>query len=96
MVIDDKADVYIGNEFVATELIASRRLQGVALLRPSDLPPERLLFGIPNSKQPLAEALDLALAATSQAQRDARAQRWLSPPHWSASAQLALSQAEKR
>ncbi|MBN7828628.1 transporter substrate-binding domain-containing protein [Stenotrophomonas maltophilia] len=96
MVIDDKADVYIGNAFVATELIASRRLQGVALLRPSDLPPERLHFGIPNSKQPLAEALDLALAATSQAQRDALAQRWLSPPHWSASAQLALSQAEKR
>ncbi|TGQ59201.1 histidine kinase, partial [Mesorhizobium sp. M1C.F.Ca.ET.212.01.1.1] len=92
MVIDDKADVYIGNAFVATELIASRRLQGVALLRPSDLPPERLHFGIPNSKQPLAEALDLALAATSQAQRDALAQRWLSPPHWSASAQLALSQ----
>lgn len=96
MVRDDKADVYIGNAFVATELIASRRLQGVALLRPSDLPPERLHFGIPNSKQPLAEALDLALAATSQAQRDALAQRWLSPPHWSASAQLALSQAEKR
>lgn len=96
MVIDDKADVYIGNAFVATELIASRRLQGVALLRPSDLPPERLHFGIANSKQPLAEALDLALAATSQAQRDALVQRWLSPPHWSASAQLALSQAEKR
>ncbi len=96
MVRDDKADVYIGNAFVATELIASRRLQGVALLRPSDLPPERLHFGIPNSKQPLAEALDLALAATSQAQRDALAQRWLPPPHWSASAQLALSQAEKR
>lgn len=96
MVRDDKADVYIGNAFVATELIASRRLQGVALLRPSDLPPERLHFGIPNSKQPLAEALDLALAATSQAQRDALAQRWLPPPYWSASAQLALSQAEKR
>jgi two-component system sensor histidine kinase EvgS len=43
------------------------------LLRPSDLPPERLHFGIPSSKQPLAEALDLALAATSQAQRDALA-----------------------
>ncbi len=53
-------------------------------------------FGVPNSKQPLAEALDLALAATSQAQRDALAQRWLPLPQWSASAQLALSQAEKR
>ena len=96
MVRDDKADVYIGNAYVATELIATRRLQGVVLLRPSDLPPERMHFGIPNGKQPLAEALDLALAATSQAQRDALAQRWLPPLHWSASAQLALSQAEKR
>ncbi|KOF00971.1 MULTISPECIES: ATP-binding protein [Stenotrophomonas] len=96
MVRDDKADVYIGNAYVATELIAREDLQGVVLLRPSDLPPERLHFGIPNSKQPLAEALDLALAATSQAQRDALVQRWLPPPRWSASAQLALSQAEKR
>lgn len=96
MVRDDKADVFIGNAYVATELIASARLQGVVLLRPSDLPPERLHFGVPNSKQPLSEALDLALAATSQAQRDALAQRWLPPPKWSASAQLALSQAEKR
>ena len=55
MVRDDKADVYIGNAFVATELIASRRLQAgaVAAKRPA---PERLHFGIPNSKQPLAEA----------------------------------------
>ncbi len=96
MVRDDKADVYIGNAYVATELIASQRLQGVVLLRPSDLPPEQLHFGIPNSKQPLAEALDLALAATSQAQRDALVQRWLPLPQWSASARLALSQAEKR
>ena len=96
MVRDDKADVYIGNAYVATELIAREDLQGVVLLRPSDLPPERLHFGVPNSKQPLAEALDLALAATSQAQRDALVQRWLPPPQWSASAQLALSQAEKR
>lgn len=96
MVRDDKADVYIGNTYVATELIAVHHLQGVVLLRPSDLPPERLHFGVPTSKQPLAEALDLALAATSQAQRDALARRWLPPPQWSASAQMALSQAEKR
>ncbi|ALA80767.1 transporter substrate-binding domain-containing protein [Stenotrophomonas maltophilia] len=96
MVRDDKADVYIGNAYVATELIAVHHLQGVVLLRPSDLPPERLHFGIPSSKQPLAEALDLALASTSQAQRDALARRWLPPPQWSASAQMALSQAEKR
>jgi two-component system sensor histidine kinase EvgS len=93
MVRDDKADVYIGNAFVATELIAPAPAGWRAAAQRS---PERLHFGIPNSKQPLAEALDLALAATSQAQRDALAQRWLPPPQWSASAQLALSQAEKR
>ncbi|HDS0948769.1 TPA: transporter substrate-binding domain-containing protein [Stenotrophomonas maltophilia] len=96
MVNDDKADIFIGNAYVATELIARDKLPHVSLLRPSDLAPERLHFGIPNGKQPLAEALDLALAATSQAQRDALEQRWLPVPQWSASAQLALSQAEKR
>ncbi|MEG0184997.1 MAG: transporter substrate-binding domain-containing protein [Stenotrophomonas sp.] len=96
MVRDDKADIFIGNAYVATELIAREHLDGVVLLRPSDLAPEQLHFGVPNSKQLLSEALDLALAATSQAQRDALVQRWLPPPRWSASAQLALSQAEKR
>ncbi|WP_312252652.1 transporter substrate-binding domain-containing protein [Stenotrophomonas sp.] len=96
MVRDDKADVFIGNAYVATELIAQEKLQGVVLLRPSDLPPERLHFGVPNGKQPLAEALDLALAASSASQQEALVQRWLPPLQWSASAQLALSQAEKR
>ena len=96
MVRDDKADVFIGNAYVATELIAMEQLKGVVLLRPSDLPPERLHFGVTNSKQPLAEALDTALAASSPSQQDALMQRWLPPLQWSASAQLALSQAEKR
>ncbi|WP_079224775.1 ATP-binding protein [Stenotrophomonas maltophilia] len=95
MVKDDKADVFIGNAYVATALIARSSLQGVVLLRPSDLPPERLHFAVPAVKQPLADALDVALAGTSQAQRDAFARHWLPTPQWSASAQLALSQAEK-
>ena len=52
MVIDDKADVYIGNAFVATELIASRRLQGVALLRPSDLPLSGCTSAFPTASNP--------------------------------------------
>ncbi len=96
MVRDDKADVFIGNAYVATELIARQKIQGVTLLRPSDLPPERLHFGVPNSRQPLAEALDVALAASSQAQRDALAKHWLPSLQWSASARLALSQTEKQ
>ncbi|HAL24131.1 MAG TPA: hypothetical protein DCP40_15630, partial [Stenotrophomonas sp.] len=87
MVRDDKADVFIGNAYVATELIAQEKLKGVVLLRPSDLPPERLHFGVPNGKQPLAEALDLALAASSASQQEALVQRWLPPLQWSASAQ---------
>jgi len=39
MVGKGEADVYIGNAYVATTLIAEQRLTDVALLRPSDLPP---------------------------------------------------------
>ena len=96
MVKDDKADVFIGNAYVATELIALQKIDGVVMLRPSDLPPERLHFGVSHGAHPLAEALDVALAGTSPSQRDALMQHWLPPLKWSTSAQLALSQAEKR
>lgn len=96
MVKDDKADVFIGNAYVATELIAMRQIDGITLLRPSDLPPERLHFGVAHGSERLAEALDVALAGTTPSQRDALLQHWLPPLQWSATAQLALSQAEKQ
>ena len=96
MVARGQADVYIGNAQVANAMIEQHALQQVALLRPSDLPPERLHFGVPNAKQPLAEALDSALVALTPAQRDAVAQRWLRPLHWSTQSRLILGNAEKR
>lgn len=96
MVGKGEADVYIGNAYVATALIAERRLTDVALLRPSDLAPERLHFGVPNAKQPLAEALDMGLAVLAEPERERLRRRWLQTPAWSLQSQLILGNAEKR
>jgi two-component system sensor histidine kinase EvgS len=96
MVAEDKADIYIGNAHVASTLIRQERMNGIALLRPSDLPPERLHFGVPNARQPLAEALDSALSTLTTAQREAVYKRWLPPLQWSAQSRLILSEAERR
>lgn len=96
MVGKGEADVYIGNAYVVTTLIAERRLTDVVLLRPSDLPPERLHFGVPNAKQPLAEALDMGLAALTESERERLQRRWLQTPEWSVQSQMILGNAEKR
>jgi two-component system sensor histidine kinase EvgS len=96
MVGKGEADVYIGNVYVATTLIAEQRLTDVALLRPSDLPPERLHFGVPNAKQPLAEALDAGLGALAGTERERLQWRWLKTPEWSVQSQMILGNAEKR
>lgn len=96
MVGRDEADVYIGNAYVASTLIGAKALQRVSLQRPSDLPQERLHFGVTNASQPLAEALDGALARLTSAEREAIADRWLQPLQWSRRSQLILGNAEKR
>lgn len=96
MVGSGEADVYIGNAYVATTLIAERRLTDVSLLRPSDLPPERLHFGVPNAKQPLAEALDMGLATLAEPERERLERRWLPTPRWSVQSQVILGNAERR
>lgn len=96
MVAQGRADVYIGNAHVANTLIRQEALDGIALLRPSDLPPERLHFGVPNAHQPLAEALDSALSTITAAQREALYKRWLPPLQWSAQSRLVLGDAERR
>ncbi len=96
MVGSGEADVYIGNAYVATTLIAERRLTDVSLPRPSDLPPERLHFGVPNAKQPLAEALDMGLAALAETERERLERRWLPTPRWSVQSQVILGNAERR
>lgn len=90
MVAQGQADVYIGNAHVANAIIRDRKLEGITLLRPSDLAPERLHFGVPNARQPLAEALDAALTRLPASQREAIEKRWLTPLQWSAQSRLVL------
>lgn len=96
MIGRNEADVYIGNAYVANMLIDQHAMRQVTLLRPSDLPPERLHFGVPNAKQPLAEALDGALSEVTRGEHDALAQRWLHPLQWSTRSRLILGNAEKQ
>lgn len=96
MVTRGAADVYIGNAYVAAAVIEQEHLTDISVLRPSDLPPERLHFGVPHAKQPLAEALDTALASLGQAERDTIARRWLRTPQWSTQSRLILGNAERR
>ncbi|MEG0185410.1 MAG: transporter substrate-binding domain-containing protein, partial [Stenotrophomonas sp.] len=87
---------YIGNAHAASAMIAQHGLTKVRLLRPSDLPQDRLHFGVPNAKQPLAEALDGALARMTPAEHAAIAARWLRPLQWSPQSQLVLGEAERK
>lgn len=96
MVADARADVFIGNAYVASRLIEEGRLSNVELLRPSDLPLETLHFGVPLAKAALVEALDQALADQPTRQRAELASRWLRVPVWSDPARQALGQAERR
>ena len=92
----NEADVYIGNAFVASQLIRTHQLTGLQLLRPSDLPEEALRFGVVPSRPQLLERLDSALAALPAVTRTRIEHRWLQPPVWSAPARRALDQAEQR
>ncbi|WP_434030578.1 ATP-binding protein [[Pseudomonas] boreopolis] len=94
MVADGRADVFLGNAYVAQQLIGEHGLERLSLLRPSALAPESLHFGVPNAKQPLAEALDAALAELDAEQRRRIEARWLEPLRWTDRRQLALAPAE--
>lgn len=94
MVDSGQADAHLGNAYVASALLASQGLTRIGLVRQSDLPLNTLHFAVPNAKQPLAEALDAALASLPDAQHRAIRGRWLQPLHWAGSAQLPISDAE--
>lgn len=95
MVSDGQADVYVGNAYVASALIAEAEIARVGLLRQTDLPLDSLHFGVPNAKQPLAEALDAALAAIPEANDHAIRNRWLAPLHWQGSGTMVFTADEQ-
>ena len=94
MVASGQADAYLGNAYVASTLLASQGMTRISLVRQSNLPLTTLHFGVPNAKQPLAEALDIALASMPEAQHRAIRSTWLQPLHWASGSQLAASDAE--
>jgi two-component system, NarL family, sensor histidine kinase EvgS len=96
LIAKGQADVYIGNAYVAQQLLTEQGKTRLALVRPSDLPPESLHFGVPNAKQALAEAMDLALATISAQERRRLEARWLPPLRWASRSELTVSAAESR
>lgn len=96
MVSDGHADVYLGNAYVATALIAETGIPRIGLLRPSDMPLDSLHFGVPNAKQTLAEVLDLALTSIPEARSHAIRAQWLPPLNWLGSGKLALTASERQ
>lgn len=95
MVSDGRADVHFGNAYVASALIAEGGLTRIGLQRQGELPPDKLHFGVPNARQPLAEALDIALQSIPEARSRAIQAQWLQPLQWSGSGKLALTASER-
>ena len=96
MVAQQQADVFIGNAYVASQLISDNGLDGIVLLRPVDMDLDALHFGVPPSKALLVEALDHAMAQQPASVRAGIAARWLRVPVWSLPARQALDQVERR
>lgn len=94
MVADGQADVYLGNAHVANSLITGTGIPRIGLQRQTDLPADSLHFGVPNARQPLAEALDIALAAIPEARSQAIRAKWMQPLQWLGSGTLALTARE--
>lgn len=82
LVAERKADAYLGDSQVATRVLLVQGFEDLALVRPSDLPYDLLHYAVPNSKQPLAEVLNIALASMTAAEREAYSDRWLVKLSW--------------
>ncbi len=94
LLAEGKADAYLGDAQVVTRVLQDPRFQGLALIRPSDLPYDLLHLAVPNSKQLLAEALNVALHSLSDAERKAYDDRWLVQLSWNERGEFALSAGE--
>ncbi len=77
-----QADVYIGNAYVASQLMQVHGLSDIGLMRLSELPLYPLHFAGPNANRPLAEAINSAMQAISPAQREAIELKWLPDLEW--------------
>lgn len=82
MVAEGDADVYLGNPYAATRFMDVNRQFGLRILRQSEVPVDSLHFAVPNSKQPLAQALDAAMLAQPPAELQALRTKWLPEVNW--------------
>jgi len=60
---EGRADVYVGNPYVATEILKEPALAGPVILGPADFPTDTLHFATPDDRKHLASAFRKALAA---------------------------------
>jgi len=74
---DGKADLFIGNPYVARSSLATGAWPALAVLAPIDLPADTLHFAVPDDRKPLASAIDKALANITPAQRLTFERKWL-------------------
>ncbi|MET0891665.1 MAG: transporter substrate-binding domain-containing protein [Stenotrophomonas maltophilia] len=94
MVAEGRADAYLGNPYVAAFFMDAHREYALSLVRQSDLPLDTLHFAVPNAKQPLAEALDQAMAQLPDSKQRAVRTRWLLPLDWGRQGRPLLSARE--
>ncbi|MEN5203133.1 transporter substrate-binding domain-containing protein [Stenotrophomonas sp. TWI700] len=94
MVADGRADVYLGNPYVASAFMESHEAYALSLVRQSDVPLDSLHFAVPNARQPLAEALDVAMTRLPRAEQQAIRTQWLTPLDWGRQGRPLLSARE--
>ncbi|SFR95219.1 two-component system, NarL family, sensor histidine kinase EvgS [Dyella sp. OK004] len=94
MVSRGRADVYLGNPYLINALLRKHDIHGLGLIQQNEIPLAKLHYGVPNSKEPLAGAIDAAMAAMPDAQSQAIKQRWLPVLPWTAGEQPSLTPSE--
>ncbi|WP_181902723.1 ATP-binding protein [Lysobacter soli] len=76
-ILHAKADVFIGNPYVAHAALATDAWPSLAVLGPIDLPADSLHFAVPDDRKPLASMIDKALARITPQRRLAYEGKWL-------------------
>lgn len=94
MVSRGRADVYLGNPYLIHALLKEHDINGLGLIQQNEIPLAKLHYGVPNSKEPLAGAIDAAMAAMPDAQSQPIRQRWLPVLPWTAGEQPSLTPSE--
>jgi two-component system sensor histidine kinase EvgS len=92
-VVRGEADVYLGSAYRVGQLLDAPEFSSLGVVAQANLPRSPLHFAVPNAKQPLAEALDAALATLSSQERQAIDARWLAT-EWTTGRPIALTPGE--